>query len=44
MASDRPRHWVVLGTDALRRIGVKLDMQDALAELGLSAGVVLVVT
>jgi NAD(P)-dependent dehydrogenase (short-subunit alcohol dehydrogenase family) len=34
VASDRPRHWVVLGSDALRRIGVKLDMQRAEIEAG----------
>ena len=34
VASDRPRHWVVLGSDAMRRIGVKLDMQRAELEAG----------
>jgi len=34
VASERPRHWVVLGSDALRRIGVKLDMQRAEIEAG----------
>ena len=34
VASDRPRHWVVLGSDALRRVGVKLDMQRAEIEAG----------
>ena len=34
VASDRPRHWVVLGSDALRRIGVKLDIQRAEIEAG----------
>jgi NAD(P)-dependent dehydrogenase (short-subunit alcohol dehydrogenase family) len=29
VASDRPRHWVILGSDAHRRIGVKLDMLRA---------------
>lgn len=23
--ADQPRHWVLLGSDALRRVGVKLD-------------------
>src|SRR3954465_3792375 len=26
VASDRPRHWVILGSDAYRLIGAKLDM------------------
>jgi NAD(P)-dependent dehydrogenase (short-subunit alcohol dehydrogenase family) len=34
VASDRPRHWVVLGSDAMRRIGVKLDMLRAELEAG----------
>jgi len=34
VASEHPRHWVVLGSDALRRIGVKLDMQRAEIEAG----------
>ena len=34
VASDRPRHWVVLGSDAMRRIGVKLDMLRADLEAG----------
>ena len=34
VASEQPRHWVVLGSDALRRIGVKLDLQRAEIEAG----------
>ncbi len=34
VASDRPRHWVVLGSDAMRRVGVKLDMLRAELEAG----------
>jgi hypothetical protein len=34
VASDRPQHWVVLGSDALRRINVKLDMQRAELDAG----------
>ena len=34
VASNRPRHWVVLGSDAMRRIGVKLDMLQAELEAG----------
>lgn len=34
VVSDRPRHWVVLGSDAMRRIGVKLDMLRAELEAG----------
>jgi NAD(P)-dependent dehydrogenase (short-subunit alcohol dehydrogenase family) len=32
--SDEARHWVILGSDAHRRIGVKLDMQRAEYEAG----------
>jgi NAD(P)-dependent dehydrogenase (short-subunit alcohol dehydrogenase family) len=32
--SDRPRHWVILGSDAHRRIGVKLDLLRAEYEAG----------
>ena len=31
---DEARHWVILGSDAHRRIGVKLDMQRAEYEAG----------
>src|SRR5579862_9605015 len=34
VTSDRPRHWVILGSDAHRRIGVKLDMLRAEYEAG----------
>jgi len=34
VASDSPRHWVVLGSDAMRRIGAKLDMLRAELEAG----------
>lgn len=34
VASDRPRHWVILGSDAQRRIGAKLDMLRAECEAG----------
>ena len=34
VASEAPRHWVVLGSDAQRRIGVKLDMLRAEFEAG----------
>src|SRR5712672_1175940 len=34
VASNRPRHWVVLGSDAMRRIGVKLDMLQAEYDAG----------
>jgi len=34
VASNRPRHWVVLGSDAMRRIGVKVDMLQAELEAG----------
>jgi NAD(P)-dependent dehydrogenase (short-subunit alcohol dehydrogenase family) len=34
VASDRPRHWVILGSDAHRRIGAKLDMLRAEYEAG----------
>src|SRR6267378_3398984 len=34
VASESPRHWVVLGSDAQRRIGVKLDMLRAEFEAG----------
>lgn len=34
VASERPRHWVVLGSDAMRRIGGKLDMLRAELEAG----------
>jgi NAD(P)-dependent dehydrogenase (short-subunit alcohol dehydrogenase family) len=33
-ASESPRHWVVLGSDAQRRIGAKLDMLRAEFEAG----------
>ena len=32
--SDEARHWVILGSDAHRRIGVKLDMQRAEYDAG----------
>jgi NAD(P)-dependent dehydrogenase (short-subunit alcohol dehydrogenase family) len=32
--SDETRHWVILGSDAHRRIGVKLDMQRAEYDAG----------
>jgi len=34
VASESPRHWVVLGSDAQRRIGTKLDMLRAEFEAG----------
>src|SRR5258706_6626126 len=34
VASEAPRHWVVLGSDAQRRIGAKLDMLRAEFEAG----------
>lgn len=34
VASESPRHWVVLGSDAQRRIGAKLDMLRAEFEAG----------
>jgi hypothetical protein len=34
VASERPRHWVILGSDAHRRIGAKLDMLRAEYEAG----------
>jgi len=34
VASASPRHWVVLGSDAQRRIGAKLDMRRAEFEAG----------
>ena len=34
VASDQLRHWVILGSDAHRRIGAKLDMQRAEYEAG----------
>jgi len=34
VASDQPRHWVILGSDAHRRIGAKLDMLRAEYESG----------
>ena len=34
VASNSPRHWVVLGSDAMRRIGAKLDMLRAELEAG----------
>jgi NAD(P)-dependent dehydrogenase (short-subunit alcohol dehydrogenase family) len=34
VGSDRPRHWVILGSDAQRRIGAKLDMLRAEFEAG----------
>ena len=40
VASDRPRHWVILGSDAYRLIGTKLDKlraeYDAGKEMALS--------
>jgi len=34
VASDRPQYWVILGSDAYRRIGVKLDMLRAEYDAG----------
>jgi hypothetical protein len=34
VASDQPRHWVVLGSDAHRRIGAKLELLRAEYEAG----------
>jgi NAD(P)-dependent dehydrogenase (short-subunit alcohol dehydrogenase family) len=34
VASESPRHWIVLGSDAQRRIGAKLDLQRAEFEAG----------
>jgi NAD(P)-dependent dehydrogenase (short-subunit alcohol dehydrogenase family) len=34
VASNSPRHWVVLGSDAMRRIGAKFDMLRAELEAG----------
>src|SRR5882724_2118813 len=34
VASESPRHWVVLGSDAQRRIGAKLDMLRAEFDAG----------
>jgi NAD(P)-dependent dehydrogenase (short-subunit alcohol dehydrogenase family) len=34
VASDRPRHWVILGSDAYRLIGAKLDKLRAEYEAG----------
>jgi hypothetical protein len=34
VASESPRHWVVLGSDAHRRIGAKLGMLRAEFEAG----------
>src|SRR3954452_4707768 len=34
VASESPRHWVILGSDAQRRIGAKLDMLRAEFEAG----------
>ncbi len=34
VASDRPQHWVILGSDAHRRIGVKLDLLRAAYDAG----------
>jgi NAD(P)-dependent dehydrogenase (short-subunit alcohol dehydrogenase family) len=34
VSSDRPRHWVILGSDAHRRIGAKLDMLHAEYQAG----------
>jgi NAD(P)-dependent dehydrogenase (short-subunit alcohol dehydrogenase family) len=34
VVSGRPRHWVILGSDAHRRIGVKLDMLRAEYDAG----------
>jgi NAD(P)-dependent dehydrogenase (short-subunit alcohol dehydrogenase family) len=34
VGSDQPRHWVILGSDAHRRIGAKLDLLRAEYEAG----------
>jgi hypothetical protein len=34
VASDQPRHWVILGSDAQRLIGAKLDRLRAEFEAG----------
>jgi hypothetical protein len=34
VASKSPRHWLVLGSDAQRRIGAKLDLLRAEFEAG----------
>src|SRR5260370_7157631 len=34
VASESPRHWVVLGSDAQRRIGAKLDLLPAQFKTG----------
>jgi len=34
VASDRPRHWVILGSDAYRLIGTKLDKLRAEYDAG----------
>ena len=34
VTSESPRHWVVLGSDAQRRIGAKLDLLRAEIEAG----------
>lgn len=34
VVSEQPRHWVILGSDAHRRIGAKLDMLRAEYESG----------
>ncbi len=34
VASDRPRHWVILGSDAYRLIGAKLDKLRAEYDAG----------
>ena len=34
VASDQPRHWVILGSDAYRRIGAKVDLLRAEYEAG----------
>jgi len=34
VASDRPRHWVILGSDAYRLIGTKLDNPRAEYDAG----------
>src|SRR5439155_24538899 len=38
VASESPRHWVVLGSDAQRRIGAKRDMLRAELEAGADTG------
>src|SRR5258705_13964564 len=38
VASDRPRHWVILGSDAYRLIGAKLDKLRAEYDAGREMG------